>query len=266
MDASILFRDTTSDITPVSKRGLQLQDPRIFTAYLKHLKQHLAYHKLPEKIETLHNQAKLHPNDPTIAQQYNKIDRLLTEGMLTAAKRSSKKYSDKFQWSPALAKAVNIVRYWRLCMKQAKGTIVSNHHLIKAAQRATLEEENKPMTTTSILTNLRVAHQTLCNLQKRHIELRENHLESLAEAQTIHARPDLILDPENPQKATEKEFRRILRNERSRRSHRAVRRCLRPQTIRTGLTRIDIPTDKKADPKTWNGSWKTITEPEENRK
>jgi hypothetical protein len=261
--ASILFQDTTPDTTPVSRRGLQLQDPRIFTAYLKHLQQHLAYHKLPEKIETLHNHAQQYPNDPTIAQQYNKIDKLLTEGMLAVEKRSCKKYSDKFQWSPALAKAVNVVHYWRLCMKQAKGIIVSNHHLIKAVQLAALKEENKPMTTTSILTNPRVAHQTLRNLQKRHIELRENHLESLAEARIIHARPDLTIDPDNLQNATEKEIRRIFRIGRSRRSHRAVRRCLRPQTTRTALTRIEVPTDKNADPKTWNGLWKTITEPEE---
>jgi hypothetical protein len=45
--------------------------------------------------------------------------------------------------------------------------------------------------------------------------------------------------------------------------HRSVRQCLR-NTQPTALHKVDIPdTDQTADPKTWKGSWKTISAPNE---
>jgi hypothetical protein len=85
----------------------------------------------------------------------------------------------------------------------------------------------------------------------------------LAEVRVLAVCPALDLDPDKLQKATAKEIRRIQRNEGCRRSHRQIRRCLRPQEIRSRPAKGDVPTDHSADPKTWNGPWQVLTYPED---
>jgi len=97
--------------------------------------------------------------------------------------------------------------------------------------------------------------------QQRHLDLREEHLESLAQARISSVCPSFQANPDKFKCATAKEVRRIQRNERCSRSHRAIRRCLRPSTIGSGLAKVDVPHDRAADPKLWEGPWDTITEP-----
>ncbi len=103
---------------------------------------------------------------------------------------------------------------------------------------------------------------TLQDYQKRHIELRQDHLESLAEAQVVTKNPILQDNPDKFKKATEKEIRRILRNEQISRSHKSICRVLKPQIAQS---KIDIPSTSTkghlADPKTWSGPWETINDP-----
>jgi len=53
--------------------------------------------------------------------------------------------------------------------------------------------------------------------------------------------------------------------ERCKRNHRIVRQILRPVTFLTRLSRVDIPdsTDPAMNPKTWEGSWRTLTNPDD---
>jgi hypothetical protein len=183
--------------------------------------------------------------------------------MLYAEKRGAKKYTDTYQWSPELAAAVNAVKYWRLRIKQLKKVKVAEETIRKAAEAAQLPLPKTLMTTTEILRNLREAHRVLRQHQKNHIELREKHLDSLAEARVVAVCPALKFDANKMRRATEKEIRRILRNERCRRSHRLIRRCLKPQEANTGLAKVEVPTDRMADPKTWSGPWQILTAPEE---
>jgi len=263
LDASILFHDQIPNIEAASRRGLQLQDPRIVKLYHDQLSKQLNYHKIQKKIDLLYINAQQSPHDPTIPLQYEKIDRILTESMLYAEKQSAKKYSGTFQWSPTLATAVNVVRYWQLRIKQLKGVIVSEAAVRKAAEAAKLSLPEIPLTSIDILNNLREAHRVLTQYQEKHIELREQHLDSLAEARVLAVCPALDLDPDKLQKATAKEILRIQHNERCHRSHRQIRRCLRPQEIKSGLAKGDVPTDHSADPKTWNGPWQVLTNPED---
>jgi hypothetical protein len=263
LDASTLFRDKVPNIEAASRRGLQLQDPRIVQSYQEHLRKQLDYHNISQKIDALYKQASEVPNDPSIPLRYEKIDRILTESMLYAEKRGTKKYTDTYQWSPALAAAVNAVKYWRIRIKQLKKVKVAEETIRKAAEAAKLPLPGTRMTTTEVLRNLREAHRVLKQHQKNHIELREKHLDSLAEARVVAVCPALKFDANKMEKATEKEIRRILRNERCRRSHRLVRRCLKSQEEKTGLAKVEVPTDRLADPKTWNGPWQVLTAPEE---
>jgi len=261
-ESSLLFQDDTNTIGASTRRGLQLQDPRLVEKYYESLRRQLEYHKLPDKILQLYQDAQESPVDHTIAIRYEKIDKLLTESMLVAERKCSKKYSEVYQWSPALTEVVNVVRFWRIRLKQAKGVMISQHAINKAAEKANIPDGLTHMTTVAITKKLREAHQQLKEFQKKHIELRETYLEALAAARVDHKGLSGSSNPESRKKATEKEIKRILRNERCRRSHRTVRRYLRPRE-NGGLTKIDIPADSNADPKTWNGPWLTITQPED---
>jgi hypothetical protein len=95
-DPSILFRDITSNIALASRRGLQVQDPRIISSYHEHLRKQLDYHNLPAKIQALQDAASSTTPSPDLSTQYDMIDRLLTESMLRAERLSSKRYSTKF--------------------------------------------------------------------------------------------------------------------------------------------------------------------------
>lgn len=190
-----LFQEITPTIELAKYRGLQLLDPRIVTQYHDVLKDQLAYHKIPGKVEQLLADSKTNPQNRDIPLQFEKTDKLLTECMLHAERTSSKKFSTRYQWSPALSSSVNAVRYWRLRLRQAKGIPISTHTLQKQMKAANIETDTT-LDTPAIVKKLREALATLRDHQKQHIELRQSHLESLAEARVDHALPDLIHHPD----------------------------------------------------------------------
>jgi len=261
--ASTLFKDVTPDIAPAKRRGLQLQDPRIASKYLLHLSKQLEYHKIEEKVQDLHSLALQDPTNPSIITQYNQVDQLMTESMKYAEKESSRTFSTTFQWSPTLAKAIKSVRYWRLKLKQSKGVITSQFTLTKAREEAKILD-GPQLTTPEIVQKLRDSMVTLRELQSRHQALREQHLETLAAAR-VEAKCK-SLSPDKTNKATAKEIRRILRNERISRSHRAIRKILKPMTCSGGLSKVELPSvpenTNPPDPKTWEGPWKIVTDPD----
>ncbi len=260
--ASTLFKDVTPDIAPAKRRGLQLQDPRIVGKYLLYLNKQLTYQKIEEKVQDLHCLALQDPTHPSIVTQYNRVDQLMTESMKYAERESSQTFSTTFQWSPTLSKAIKSVRYWRLKLKQSKGVITSHHTLKKAREEAEILD-GPQLTTPEIVQKLRDSMATLRELQSRHQALREQHLETLAVAR-VEAKCK-SLSTEKQKQATAKEIQRIQRNERISRSHRAIRRVLKPTTCSGGLSKVELSSVPEnttpPDPKTWEGPWKIVTDP-----
>jgi hypothetical protein len=158
------------------------------------------------------------------------------------------------------------VRYWRLYLKKTKGVIVSNAAIRKLQQEAEIPQHST-LLTPGVVTRLREAAATLREYQSQHHELRQNHLEALAEARASSINPALLGDPDRLERATDKDIRRIQRNEYISRSHRKVQNTLHPNSAQAGLSAIDIPFAQKEetqiDPKQWAGSWTTITDPQE---
>jgi len=146
-------------------------------------------------------------------------------------------------------------------MKQLKGCSVTKHVILKAQEKANITPSVTQHTSVTITSKLREAHKHLHELQRKHVELRENHLESLAEARVLKNKPDLKLQHNKFRVATDKEIRRILRNERCSRSHRSIRRYLRPDDTHRGLSKVDVPAGPAAEPSTWEGPWETVTKP-----
>ena len=107
------------------------------------------------------------------------MDKILGESLRYSERHSSKVFSTKYDWSPILNKAVNTLHFWTLCLKRAKGIRVSDNRLLKAQTTSDIEIETLPhvLPLPYIVKHLRKSRATLKDLQKRHEELRQSHLQ-----------------------------------------------------------------------------------------
>jgi hypothetical protein len=105
-NASTLFSDPVYNIELVTVCQLCLQDPRVVKTYISKLhdllESHNVFPRLDKLQETLDNQQWT----PEFAVEYESLDRVITESMLTAEKASSKRITTTYQWSPTIKKAV----------------------------------------------------------------------------------------------------------------------------------------------------------------
>jgi hypothetical protein len=191
--------------------------------------------------------------------------------MLYAEKKSSKKYTGRFSWSPDLIKSVQAERYWKLWLKTTKGIHVSPQALRRTQEAAGLTPISPPPTLQTIVQELSKAKQTRKALQKKHPEPRENYLTRLSTSLVLKASPRLE-DPKYEQQLQHRikeATKRLIKKERRRAMYRSIGRCLTPNTNNYGgISRVDVPHvvgDKEVmvDPKTWKGPWRAITEPSE---
>jgi hypothetical protein len=106
IDSEIMFEDTTNNMLPPCRRQFQLHDPAIVGKYSSILQQQLMYHKIPEKIATLQQSISKGQWIDQDRTSYEKIDRLIMEAMLHAERKSSKKFTGTFAWSPELIQSV----------------------------------------------------------------------------------------------------------------------------------------------------------------
>jgi hypothetical protein len=192
--------------------------------------------------------------------------------MLHAEAKTSKTYSKKYDWSPTLRTVVKTDCYWQLRLKRSKGLRVSDRLLAKAAEAAGLHEEHQAASTLpQIIHKIRESRTNLRALQKQHIELRVTHLESLAEARLIHKnKGHQSLHPDKQEEACKREVRPIKRTKKIKWAHRWVRACLKPTDDSSLLTSINVPNKRELleqldckKIKSWEGSWRTIIDPEE---
>jgi len=273
LNSITLFQETTPEIGPAQHRGLQMQDPRLVTQYIDTLLEQLNYHKIPQKVDDLYNTAQKGKWTEEHTQQYEKLDRLITEAMKHAEKSISKKYSITYQWSPHLKSTIHTLTYWKLRLAQLKGKTISQHTLQKTFQYTKLDGKLRlPLPIKTVVSYVRDSRAALREAQKHHIELREQHLEDLVTAIIVLRRPSL-LEPgqeEKYEKKRIKELRRIKRKEALSRMHRKIGFTLNPLQSSGGLSRVDIPKTKNLepypdgpDPKTWEGTWTSLNNPTE---
>ncbi len=129
LDSTALFQENTPVISPPQYRGLQLQDPRLIDQYTAELSLHLQYHKVIKTAEKLLQAAEAKIWTPEDALQYERLDKIITEGILKAERTISKKVTTTYHWSPTLKAAISTLTYWKLRLSQLKGKVITHHSL-----------------------------------------------------------------------------------------------------------------------------------------
>ncbi len=192
--------------------------------------------------------------------------------MLHTEKTVSKKYSKKYHWSPKLSLALKALHYWQIRLQVAKGNPFNQNKLSLLQQHLNKESGQLNLPMTDIVHNLRSAKQVLREYQQQHIQLREEHLKSLAEARVVAKNTSLLLPQKvhNLEKRITRELHHIKKKESQRTMHSRIDRALHPGDMFRGLQSVDIPATENSDPfpigpdpKTWSGPWRTVSNPEE---
>lgn len=271
IDSNMLFGNFTADMVPPCRRQLQLFDPRIVEQYNLVLQKQLTYHKVHEKVKIFQDKIEGGTWSPQDQAEYEKVDKLITESMLFAEKKSCKKYTSTFTWSPALIQSVQAERFWKLHLKWNNGVSVHTATLSHTMVAAGLQNIPDHPSINTIVNALREAKKHRKYLQQNHLTLREMYLEHLATSLVLKASPQLE-DPKHEKHLTSRikeAVKRIQKKERRRMMYQSISSTLaQDNENRGGLARIDVPAPpqthtEQIDPKTWQGPWRVVTDPDE---
>ncbi len=267
-DSRLLFADPAYEIAPPSYHRLQLSDPCLKNQYRD---EQLQYHKVYDKVQELQVASRSGVWTDVQTQEYQKLDRIITEAMLYAERNTGRRFSTRYEWSPTLKKSVQSFRYWQLRYRQARNLGISLPKLNSLKEQAGLtEEEVQAESTREILLRLQQAADQLRKHQRQHKELRSTHLEELAEAIVLDRSPGLAHESvaQVKEERVANQIKQLLKRENLRRMFRKIKRILKP-VAQLGLSRVDIPDVSSTNqshgdptkPKDWKGPWLTITKP-----
>jgi len=177
----------TDYIEPVIVCCLQLQDPRIVKNYITKLHDLLDSHNVFFRLDKLQETLDKQQWTSECAGEYESLDRVITESMLTAEKASSKHITTTYQWSSTIKKAV---QWLHLRMRQARHQPVSERQLRLFQMEGEIIPEEVNLVNKSDIKKMRhEAYNTLKELQAKHNELRETYLDGLAEAIVLEQCP-----------------------------------------------------------------------------
>ncbi len=187
------------------------------------------------------------PSDTTT---YEKIEALNSEIMKHAERSITPKYSNRYEWSPALAQSIHVTRYWRLKLKRSRGLLVSNAALHTAREKARLPDANDKITTRqAVLDHLRAAIKNLREKQINHIAYRQTYLEDLEESLVLTRGNVDPLNTEKLSKLKAKQVKALIKREKKHQIYQKIRYTLLDnEENREGLCQINLPASIPLEP------------------
>ena len=107
-------------------------------------------------------------------KSYEQLDREIFHICRKAEKQCKPTYSGKYKWSPAFAKAIKTLVYWKA---QKKYGNTQNGLIRKLGKDADILFEYQ--TEDKIYHNINTSHETLKQIQEKDVQYRRDHLEEL---------------------------------------------------------------------------------------
>ena len=117
-DANLLFSAATSAIVTPYSRQLTSTNPVAVEAYIKHMLQQIAHHRIVERVAWLQDQSNKGQWGQEEVAEWEKIDVSLVQARSAAEAKCPKKRSGKYPWSPEFDLAGKRLLYWKLRMRE----------------------------------------------------------------------------------------------------------------------------------------------------
>jgi hypothetical protein len=242
---SILEPEEDHEITKMERLIGTNSTNREGVKYINELNNYLEYHKIFQKIDCIYNEVHGDTviNKQEIGEAVNKLDMMITNGMLSSEKHNCKKKT-KAMWSPKLNESHYTVEFWNIVKKAYNEQIDASDRieyiLSKLSDETKKQFKNNKLDYEEALQEAIKLHNI--NL-KNHFELRKEHLQSMA-------------DDFNDRSETNKSntIKSLMKREESRNDFKKLRRIFKGSKGK-GITTLEIP-----DPDNPT-EWKMITIP-----
>jgi len=217
-------------VRPAGRR-LKCQDPRIVVKYTKALAQEIDNRGWALQVETLYTTAEMSRWSAQHSNQYNELDRELTQAKLRAEQHCRKLSASHIPWTPALTQAIQQIQYWKGIAKRAFGGKISTTVLKRQAAMGQLSFSNThwELSTSTLNKRIKSAYNDyyMIKAQKDH---RDTWLGQLIEA---------ISSAKDIPKA--RLWKHIQHNEAACTQARQVCKIFCHNQTRSGLTQVNIP-------------------------
>jgi len=210
---------------------LKCQDPHIVVKYTKALAQEIDDRGWALQVETLYTTAETSGWSAQHSNQYNELDRELTQAKLRAEQHCRKLSASHIPWTPALTQAIQRIQYWKGIAKWAFGGKISTTVLKHHAAMGQLSFSNKhwELPTSTINQTIKSAYDDYYTI-KAQKNRRDTWIGQMIEA---------ISSTKDIPKA--RLWKQIRHNEAARTRARQVRRIFCPDQTRSRLTQVNIP-------------------------
>ena len=239
-----IFIDITISSTlgvniPVSKsvkaRRLKTNDPRIMKKYIETLRKFLKKSNMTNRVLELQSRI-TQPLDEDTAKEFEKLDRIRIQGMMTAERRCRKLKMGGVPWTPELSRIRNTIEVWQLVLKRLKGYQVSARTILRKKNKAGMSQEETNVPTCYAISQIRIYFKKYKEYLRTASEKRQTFQDELAQARAREGSTKVS-----------KEIEKIKRIEAQRESARRIKKMngtLRPAK---GLTKVVVTNSDGAE-------------------
>ena len=244
---SAIFGVSSRPLSPRIARRLQCHDPRVVRRYLRTLQDFYTHHRVADRTFRL-EQSISGPLTEWQAQEWEALDALRVHGIFLADRKCRKLRTGSVPWSPVLAHALAVHRFWDRLYAASIGRHVSRKYLDRLAHNAGLECP-MDMPSEEILVHRQDAWDEYKRLKRDAPSARTAFLQQL-----VAARAEAGWD------SAKSGLSNMIRREQQRKDAALLRSVLSP-TSRAGLSSVEVPVGPgEWEDGEWNGAWATRTD------